>query len=321
MDRELRRHTVLATLEMHGVSVCEYQVMGIVHYRIPLGPAGIADYAKRYAEDDGSILGQHMIPDYLRAIGTAIDKGWLTILTSDFLEQEADRLARTAIPEVADPCYKAGAVDFTDGGFLFYRMLLTEIFGPGFFQGTHSGWNWRADRKRLDFYACAEAECGSLLSDAEKDAVAFIGQPARVRRSVPPQPIGPWKPCRFLTDPHGYHAVAEVELLDWEVLPAEEMRRKYGLYAENRPVIRLNPERVPPGLRHLIPWAERFGIADDLIRQDFVAKTAESDLQELRRIVQEHNDLLDAWLSDPDADIHGDEYVGFSTMRMAADGV
>jgi hypothetical protein len=74
-------------------------------------------------------------------------------------------------------------------------------------------------------------------------------------------------------------------------------------------------------LRHLIPWAERFGISDDLIRQDFVARTAEADMKELRRIVQEHDDLLDDWLADPNADIHAAEYIAFTTMRMAADGV
>jgi hypothetical protein len=109
---------------------------------------------------------------------------------------------------------------------------------------------------------------------------------------------------------------------DFEVLPAEEMRKKYGLTAENRPTIRLDPSRVPERLRHLIPIAELYGISDDLIREDLLSKTPPGDLAELRRLVQEHDDLLDDWLAGPAA--HGPsfsaEYVAFTCMRMAADG-
>jgi hypothetical protein len=59
----------------------------------------------------------------------------------------------------------------------------------------------------------------------------------------------------------------------FEVLPAGEMRKKYGLTAENRPIIKLDPAKVPEPLRHLIPLAERFGISDDLIREDYMDKT------------------------------------------------
>jgi hypothetical protein len=58
---------------------------------------------------------------------------------------------------------------------------------------------------------------------------------------------------------------------DYEVLPAGEMRAKYGLTAENRPTIVLDVAKVPAGLRPLIPLAEQFGINDDLIREDVVA--------------------------------------------------
>jgi hypothetical protein len=109
---------------------------------------------------------------------------------------------------------------------------------------------------------------------------------------------------------------------DFEVLPAGEMREKYGLTAENRPTIRLDPSEVPELLRHLIPLAERYGIPDDLIREDFVAKTPPGDLAELRRIVQEHDELLDSWLAGPAATAPtvSEAYIAFTCMRMAADG-
>ena len=109
---------------------------------------------------------------------------------------------------------------------------------------------------------------------------------------------------------------------DYEILPAGEMRRKYGLTAENRPLIKLDPANVPESLRHLIPLAERFGISDDLIRADYVRKAPGTDIEELRRIVQEHDDLFDEWLAGPAAvgPEFSAEYLAFTCMRMAADG-
>lgn len=110
---------------------------------------------------------------------------------------------------------------------------------------------------------------------------------------------------------------------DWEVLPAGEMRRKYGLYKENRPVIRLNPERVPEPLRHLIPFAEKFGVSDDLIRDDLIEHTPKDELDDLRRMVLNHDDLLDEWLAGPECygPSYSDEYIAFSAMRMSADAL
>jgi hypothetical protein len=107
----------------------------------------------------------------------------------------------------------------------------------------------------------------------------------------------------------------------WEVLPAGEMRRKYGLYAERRPFIRLDPKRVPELLRELIPLAEKYGISDDLIREDFFAKTPKRELTKLKRTLAKHHDLLDEWLAGPEADGPGfsDEYIAFSAMRMGID--
>lgn len=108
----------------------------------------------------------------------------------------------------------------------------------------------------------------------------------------------------------------------FEVLPAGEMRAKYGLTAENRPTIRLDPAAVPPALRHLIPLAEQFGVSDDLIREDIVAKTPAAELAAMRRAVAAHADAFDDWLAGPEADgpRFSPEYIAFSCLRMAADG-
>src|SRR5262249_29469783 len=108
----------------------------------------------------------------------------------------------------------------------------------------------------------------------------------------------------------------------YEVLPASEARRKYGLTAENRPKIRLDAAKVPPALRHLIPLAEHFGVSDDLIRQDIVAKTPASELTSMRAAVAQHADAFDEWLAGPVAGgpKFSAEYIAFSCLRMAADG-
>lgn len=43
------------------------------------------------------------------------------------------------------------------------------------------------------------------------------------------------------------------------IRPAGELQREHQLYAENRPGLRLDPSRVPPNLRHLVPLAEKWG--------------------------------------------------------------
>ena len=109
---------------------------------------------------------------------------------------------------------------------------------------------------------------------------------------------------------------------EFEVLPAGEMRAKHGLTAENRPTIILDAGKVPVALRHLIPLAERFGISDDLIRQDILAGTTTEELEAMRQAVRPHEDAFDAWLAGPEADGPGfsNEYIAFTCLRMAADG-
>ncbi len=105
----------------------------------------------------------------------------------------------------------------------------------------------------------------------------------------------------------------------FEVLPAGEMRRKYGLYAENRPTIKLDPTNVPEPLRILIPLAEKFGVSDDLIRDDLFAKTPKEELEMLKRTFAQYDDKLDKWLAGPEANgpKYSREYIAFSSVRMS----
>lgn len=108
----------------------------------------------------------------------------------------------------------------------------------------------------------------------------------------------------------------------FEVLPAGEMREKYGLYAEAAPKIHLDHSKVPVELHPLIPLAEKWGISDDLIRADFAAKAGEAAVRELAETLRAYDDALDAWLagSEVNAPELSKEYIAFSCMRMAGDG-
>lgn len=107
----------------------------------------------------------------------------------------------------------------------------------------------------------------------------------------------------------------------FEVASGKELRQKYGLTAENRPTIRLRPSRVPKKFRRWIPLAERWGIGDDLIREDSIQKATAQELSELLSFGDVYNSVLAEWLAGPDADSPRptQEYIAFSCLGMAWD--
>jgi hypothetical protein len=94
-----------------------------------------------------------------------------------------------------------------------------------------------------------------------------------------------------------------------------------GFTAANRPTIILDPSRVPVSLRPLIPLAEQWGVADDVIREELFRHASASELQHLSIAVRKHDDALDAWLAGPEAASASPspEYLAFSAMHMAVD--
>jgi hypothetical protein len=97
--------------------------------------------------------------------------------------------------------------------------------------------------------------------------------------------------------------------------------QRAGYTSANRPTITWDRSRVPDALHPLIPLAEKWGIADDVIREDVLRQASASELEQLRMTVQEHDDVLDEWLAGSEALSRSPtpEYVAFSAMRMAVD--
>ncbi len=83
---------------------------------------------------------------------------------------------------------------------------------------------------------------------------------------------------------------------EFDVGPGDEMQRKHGWYAENRPTIVVNPEEVPPHMRDLIPYVERWGISCDITRRDYFEKTPEEDIRAFARAVAPRRNEINGWL-------------------------
>jgi hypothetical protein len=83
----------------------------------------------------------------------------------------------------------------------------------------------------------------------------------------------------------------------------------------------LNASRIPEALRHLLPLAERFGVSDDLDREDLVSKASCEEIALLKQAIAVHDKELDDWLAGPEADRppYSAEYIAYSAMRMASD--
>ncbi|MBN1276408.1 MAG: hypothetical protein JXA35_02865, partial [Deltaproteobacteria bacterium] len=71
---------------------------------------------------------------------------------------------------------------------------------------------------------------------------------------------------------------------------------KYNHTAENRPEISLDPEKIPDNLRDIIPMAEKWGIGDDVIRDDFEEKTSEIEKDEFRSKLKGRTAEVTVWL-------------------------
>jgi len=103
-------------------------------------------------------------------------------------------------------------------------------------------------------------------------------------------------------------------------LPRPELQRRYGSFFQ-RLTSPLDADGVPEVLRALLPYAELWGIGDDVARDELVRIAPSEARQDLLAILDDYDDDFDAWLAGPEADAasFSPEYLAFSNMRMAAD--
>lgn len=107
----------------------------------------------------------------------------------------------------------------------------------------------------------------------------------------------------------------------WMVASGRELMERFGFTAQNRPTITLDPENVPEALRVLIPYAEAWGISDDLIRGDVLDQASPEALSDLVATVGSHDEALNTWLggSEASSEQPTEAYIAFSALVMAFD--
>jgi hypothetical protein len=109
----------------------------------------------------------------------------------------------------------------------------------------------------------------------------------------------------------------------YEVNTGAYFMKKYGLTAENRPIIQLNPDNVPDELKPFIPLAEEWGIGDDLIRGDVIDKASKEQLEKLVSQVDAIWETLWKWLDEnnqaPFTEPRTEEWYAFCCMELASE--
>lgn len=80
---------------------------------------------------------------------------------------------------------------------------------------------------------------------------------------------------------------------------------------------------TPSSLQELVHYALLWGVSDDGYRADLVERAPPETRANLKWLVTEREDQLDAWLAGAEAEgpTFTDAYIAFSAMRMASDEV
>jgi nitroreductase len=103
------------------------------------------------------------------------------------------------------------------------------------------------------------------------------------------------------------------------LLPTRKMQEKYKLFAESRSEIKLDPKKVPKELQKLIPYAEKWGVEDDIIRADYEKKSSAKEKKELKRNLAGQAKKINKWLDSFKGKQMTDEAAAFMYMLLAAE--
>jgi hypothetical protein len=103
------------------------------------------------------------------------------------------------------------------------------------------------------------------------------------------------------------------------IASASDIQKHFGLYAENRPILRLDPVQVPTDLRHLVPLAEKWGIGDDIIRNDLIDKSGTAEKRELHDSLYAPFERITEWLTSFAGRPLSPEAEAFMYMQTALD--
>jgi hypothetical protein len=192
-------------LYTHGVSLCEYFLMCTVGYRILLPPAGLIKMSASLSEGDPR--GEFTPVHYMAALNACIQKNWLQLVTDDLFQDELNRRLSSGMPEILESSFVPGVIDFTQAGYFLYRQIIIDIFGNAHVDYKDSGWTIDEYHQRVDVYAPTLKLCIKRMQEFKEAPSDYIGHQVGSIIAHDPEPIDDWKPNRFITLPHGFHAV------------------------------------------------------------------------------------------------------------------
>lgn len=118
-----------------------------------------------------------------------------------------------------------------------------------------------------------------------------------------------------------YHYRRHPKMKHYEILPANEMKQKYGLTIENYKPQRFNPKNIPESLRDLIPLAQKWGIDDDIIRDDLQEKASDDEKEALKSALGGRIKDIDEWLDIFGVGLKTDEAAAFMYMLLGLDEI
>ena len=99
-----------------------------------------------------------------------------------------------------------------------------------------------------------------------------------------------------------YHLRMKQKMRHGEILPVDEMKNKYNLTIEYYQPPDLDPNQVPDDLRDLLPLAKKWGIGDDIIRDDMRQKSSTAEKRELIQQLEGKTQRINNWLDTFDND-------------------
>lgn len=194
-----------------NVSLAEYFVMCPVGYRIFLPPHEWAQTSVNLSEGDPR--GQPTLVEHLKAVDSCLWNGWFEVLTPEECERVIARRQSSAIPEIVDHP-EPNTVDFTQKGHTLFRQIILNIFGSEHVRKSDAGWNLDEDNQVANIYAETNDLCQACIKEFTDDPSSCTGEAAEVVNVSHVESIGAWRPNRFVTLPHGFHACVRYEIIE-----------------------------------------------------------------------------------------------------------
>ncbi len=104
-----------------------------------------------------------------------------------------------------------------------------------------------------------------------------------------------------------------------KIFPGKKLQKELKLYAKNRSIITLDKTKIPKMFLNLIPYAEKWGIGDDIIRYDFEIKTSGKEKIKLKKVLKGKIKKINKWLDTFKSKKMSNEAIAFLYMILAAE--